>query len=231
MDIKTHHCQYIIENVDSKYILHFFDDNGRLIFEEEFRDKSREDVEGIGKKFINRGDRFIVSYILEKQSMFWDITYANKGSGNHLLIGRYSLNWNIEKYYIVKNDISYWAKRGDLITFKQSRNESVATVDLIINQENDFIDNKGYDIDIHNLNDCALNNLNRVIKCLTPISYEKSLELGCIYKYRKSLENNINNIFQSCGTTKFSKEFMTLYKEHLSKIEELLNETKKLALL
>lgn len=93
MDIKTHHCQYIVENVDSKYILHFFDDNGRYIFEKEFKDKSREEVEGIGTEFINRGDKFIVSYILEKQSMLWNLTYANKRSNDNILIGRYSLDW------------------------------------------------------------------------------------------------------------------------------------------
>lgn len=225
MDIKTHHCQYIVENVDSKYILHFFDDNGRLVFEEEFGDKSRKEVEDVGKEFINRGDKFIVSYILEKQSMFWNLTYANKRSNDNILIGRYSLDWIPYKYYIVKDDMS-WAMRGDLITLRQDRNGSMATVDLIINQEDDCTNNRGYDFNMRDFNNRVLNNLNRVVKCLTPISYEKSLELGYIYKYRKSLKNNANNVFQSCGTTKFSEEFMTLYREHLSKVEELFNKMK-----
>lgn len=229
MNIKTHHCQYIIENVGSKYVLHFFDDNGRLIFEKEFRDKSREEVEGVCKEFINRGDKFIVSYILEKQSMFWNLTYANKRSNNSILIGRYSLNWMPNKYYIVKDDMS-WAMRGDLITLRQDRNRSVVTVDLIINQEDDCTNNRRYDIDMRNLDNCALKRLNCIVKCLTPISFGKSLELDCIYKYRKSLENNVNNIFQSCGITKFSEEFMVLYKEHLSKVEELFDKMKESAI-
>lgn len=229
MDIKTHHCQYIVENVDSKYILHFFDDNGRLVFEEEFGDKSRKEVEDVGKEFINRGDKFIVSYILEKQSMFWNLTYANKRSNDSILIGRYSLNWSTSKYYIAKEDISFWAKKGDLITFRQTKSKSFVKVDVIVNQivYSCPTHSESYDIDIRHRNDYRLNRLNFLLKYLTPISFDESLELGCVYRYRDSLEDSTNNIFQSCRS-KHTKELIALHKEYLSKVEKLLDKAKEL---